>query len=336
MKLMDILYSKQKEEIKIMERKEDDSMYMLEEILENWNIAKPYKVSEVDVTKYENGKPNAWIVNEIYVLKRFVNPDYMKQGIEITKALAGEWVPVAVPVKTKAQTDYCMIDNEYFCLYPRLAGKGLRDHFEGNYLNRATYLGQIIGNLHRAFVKCGSIITFHENNLFEDVANWAIPIAKEFAEKRGVLICDELINNYKSGFEGIYKELTRQIIHRDSHGENLLFENGRFTGYVDFDLSQWNVRIFDPCYMSTGILSGCFEDADKRQHWISIFKNIIEGYDAVCILSHEEKRALIYVLYSIQFIFIAYFVENGYPQLAETNIRMLNWIYENRNRLEVL
>lgn len=319
-----------------MERKKGDSMFMLEEILENWMIAKPYSISEVDVTKYENRKPNAWIINENYVLKRFAKPDYMKRGIEITRALAGERVPVAVAVETKAQTEYCTIDNEYFCLYPRLMGKGLRDHFEGDYLNRAKYLGQIIGDLHRAFVKCESFIPSHESNLLDDVMNWAIPTAKEFAEKRGVFIYDELIKNYKSEFEDIYKDLPRQIIHRDIHGENLLFENGKLTGYIDFDLGQRNVRIFDPCYMSTGILSGCFVDADKREHWISIYNCIINGYDSVCTLSREEKRALIYVLYSIEFIFIAYFARNGYPQLADTNIKMLNWIYENRNRLEVL
>ena len=318
-----------------MERKEVDSMYMLEEILENWFITKPYNIKEINVTRYEN-RNNAWIVNEIYVLKRFANPDYMNRGIEITKALASEGIPVAVPVKTKEQSDYCLIDNEYFCLYPRLEGKGLCEHFKGHYLQRAKYLGQIIGDLHLAFVKCENIISCHENNLLEHVANWAIPTVKKFAEERGILICDALINHYKSGFKDIYKKLPRQIIHRDMHGQNLLFENERFTGYVDFDLSQRNVRIFDPCYMSTGILSGCFEDVDKREQWISIFKNIIEGYDKLCILSYEEKKAIIYVMYSIQFIFIAYFANNGYQQLAESNIKILNWIYENRNRLEVL
>ena len=319
-----------------MERKEGDSIFMLEEILENWMIAKPYSISEVDVTKYENRKPNAWIINEDYVLKRFTNPDYLKRGIEITRALAGEGIPVAVAVETKAQTNYCTIDNEYFCLYPRLTGKGLRDHFQGDYLNRAKYLGQIIGDLHRAFVKCESVIPSHESNLFNDVMNWAIPTVKEFAGKTGATMCDELIINYKSEFEDIYKELPRQIIHRDMHGENLLFENEKLTGYIDFDLGQRNARIFDPCYMSTGILSGCFEDIGKREHWISIFGSIINGYNSVCALIPEEKRALIYVLYSIEFIFIAYFSNNGYPQLADTNIKMLNWIYENKNKLEVL
>lgn len=311
-------------------------MYTLEDILDNWNIAKPFKISEIDVIKHENRKPNAWLVNEIYVLKRFTNPDYMRRSIEVTSALAHEEVPVATPIKTMAETSYYIKDNEYYCLYPKLAGKGLKEYFEGDYLTRARYLGCIIGDLHLAFIKCESAILCHEYNLFNDVINWAIPQAKEIAEKRDVQICEDLIASYKSVFGDIYKKLPRQIIHRDIHGENLLFENGKLTGYVDFDLSQRNIRIFDPCYMATGILSGCIDDIEKREQWIGLFKNIIEGYDAACTLSQEEKSALIYVLYSIEFIFIAYFAKNGYPHLAETNIRMLNWIYENRNRLEVV
>lgn len=37
-----------------MERKEGDSMFLLEEILENWMIAKPYSISDADVTRFEN------------------------------------------------------------------------------------------------------------------------------------------------------------------------------------------------------------------------------------------------------------------------------------------
>ncbi len=320
-----------------MLRREDDYMFKIEEILENWVLEKPYRILEVNVeVQYEIRQPNAWFVNDNFLLKRFKNPDWLQNGIVVLKALDGEGVPVAVPVETKGQTSFCTVDNEYFCLYPRLRGKGLIDHFEGDYLNRAEYLGQIVGNLHLAFKKCEGIIPCSENNLLSEIMNWAIPAYKEFAENRGIRINDQLINSYITEFSSLYGQLPRQIIHRDIHGENLLFENGRLSGYIDFDLSQRNVRVFDPCYLSTDILSGCFEAAEKREKWIVLFKSIINGYDSVCTLRPEEKKALVYVLLSIEFIFIAYFAGNGYPQLAEANIKMLNWIYENRSCLEVL
>lgn len=52
-----------------------------------------------------------------------------------------------------------------------------------------------------------------------------------------------------------YDRLPRQLIHRDVHFGNFLFDHGEFSGYIDFDLSQKNIRIFDICYFLTGLLS---------------------------------------------------------------------------------
>ena len=43
--------------------------------------------------------------------------------------------------------------------------------------------------------------------------------------------------------EKIYEGLPKQLIHRDVHSGNFLFENNEFSGYIDFDLSQKNIRI---------------------------------------------------------------------------------------------
>jgi serine/threonine protein kinase len=45
------------------------------------------------------------------------------------------------------------------------------------------------------------------------------------------------------------------IIHRDPNPSNIMFENGEVTGFIDFVISERNVRLFDPCYCATGILS---------------------------------------------------------------------------------
>lgn len=66
----------------------------------------------------------------------------------------------------------------------------------------------------------------------------------------------------------------------------------------------------------------------------TIYKNIINGYDQVAALTEVEKKSLIYVLYSIQMISIAYFGEqNDYQALAEDNYNGLCWIYEHREEL---
>ena len=51
-------------------------------------------------------------------------------------------------------------------------------------------------------------------------------------------------------------------------------------GFIDFELSERNVRIFDPCYAATAILSESFAegDAQKLIKWVDIYKNIIYGF----------------------------------------------------------
>lgn len=306
-----------------------------EELLLIWDTGHFNRIAEVEaVIKYEeNRTPNVWTVGDRYILKKFRAPDQLERNISISKALDHEGIPVAVPVKTISGEDYVIRDDSCYCLYPRIAGKGLTDHFSDDYLKRAEYLGRIVGDLHQAFVKCEAFLSCSENDLFEEVTSWAIPASEEFCTQSGLSLPDGLSRDYKTQFGPLHERLPRQLIHRDVHGENLLFENEKLTGYVDFDLSHRNIRIFDPCYLSTGILAGCFEDMEKREKWPDLYQAILKGYDAVCRLSREEKQAFPYVLYSIELIFIAYFTQSGYPKLAETNIRMLHWISENRSRL---
>ena len=47
-----------------------------------------------------------------------------------------------------------------------------------------------------------------------------------------------------------------------------------------------------------------------------------------------EKEAILYVIYSIQMIFIAWLLDNEtYKNLAMRNREMLIWLWENRDRI---
>lgn len=39
-------------------------------------------------------------------------------------------------------------------------------------------------------------------------------------------------------------------------------KDGRIVGFIDFELSERNIRIFDPCYASTANLSESFDEND--------------------------------------------------------------------------
>lgn len=99
-----------------------------------------------------------------------------------------------------------------------------------------------------------------------------------------------------------------------------------------FDLSERNIRIFDPCYAAAAILSESFEDGntDKLRQWIMIYKNILYGYDEVVKLTDNEWRAIPYVIIANQLISTAWFAgQEKYGELYETNRKMTEWMLQN-------
>lgn len=110
-----------------------------------------------------------------------------------------------------------------------------------------------------------------------------------------------------------------------------MFDEGHITGFIDFTISERNVRLFDPCYCATGILSESRAVEEGYEKWPDILKGIIKGYDQIAHLTEEEKQAIPYVIYSIQMIFIAWLVDHEvYKDCALQNREMLSWIWENK------
>ncbi|MDE6063841.1 MAG: phosphotransferase, partial [Lachnospiraceae bacterium] len=108
--------------------------------------------------------------------------------------------------------------------------------------------------------------------------------------------------------ESVYDSLPKQLIHRDVHSGNFLFSEGNFTGYIDFDLSQKNIRIFDICYFLTGLLAEETEEALTKSEWLANVKAVIAGYESIIKLSEKEKAAIPCVMECIEILFVAYFI----------------------------
>ena len=109
-------------------------------------------------------------------------------------------------------------------------------------------------------------------------------------------------------------------------------KNDNNWGILDFDLSERNIRIFDPCYAATAILSESFESGnmDKLRQWIEIYKNILYGYDEVVNLLDNEWKAIPYVVITNQLISTAWFAgQEKYTELYETNKKMTEWMLQN-------
>jgi Ser/Thr protein kinase RdoA (MazF antagonist) len=205
--------------------------------------------------------------------------------------------------------------------------------YEDDYEAKARYYGEIIGQLHLILQSCEKDIVCNEPNMYQDIKNWAIPEVKKIMQ-----LPDSFYKEYLDNFAALYPKLIKHVIHRDPNPSNIIMLNGNINGFIDFELSERNVRLFDPCYAATAILSESFAECDqvKMKKWFSIYQNILLGYDSVCQLSDAEKKSIPYVIYSIQMICVAYFSSMvKYEELAKTNRKMLAWLYENRELLTI-
>ncbi|MEC2553442.1 phosphotransferase, partial [Bacillus tropicus] len=124
------------------------------------------------------------------------------------------------------------------------------------------------------------------------------------------------------------------IIHRDMHLSNVIFKYNEFQGFIDFELLERNVRVFDLCYCCTSILSELYSDEELRRKWQHIISKIFEGYNKQNILMKEELQSIWYVMLSIQVIFITYFVQ--LKDLLKLNEEMFFWIFANKETIEEL
>jgi prepilin-type processing-associated H-X9-DG protein len=76
----------------------------------------------------------------------------------------------------------------------------------------------------------------------------------------------------KHGLSTINRELPIQLIHRDAHPANMLFLDGRISGWLDFELIVRGPRLFDLCYCATSILMNGMDDPDNAR-WLTLLKH---------------------------------------------------------------
>ena len=85
------------------------------------------------------------------------------------------------------------------------------------------------------------------------------------------------------------------------------------------------MRIYDPCYAATAVLSECFGKDDEK--WLEMYRNIICGYDSVAHLTDDERKAVPYVILANQLVCVAWFAgQDKYAELFKTNKRMTEWL----------
>ena len=250
-----ILFNYKKEAYKVKEK-------IQKLLFDNWNI-------DSDIYQIY---PTAWSVGSDYVIKVNKNFGNMKRNITMIKALNECNIPVAVPIPTVNDEDYVESDENYYFLSKKLEGKEIINIFEeDNYLDIVYETGKIIAKLHKAFLVCEDKVAFWDNSLLDEMKGW---ITKIFEENDYKFITKIDLEKSIAELEKGYDNLPRQLIHRDIYYGNILFDNNQFCGYIDFDFSQKNIRIFDICYFLLGLLVNKIKNKECTSKWKEMVKNL--------------------------------------------------------------
>lgn len=291
----------------------------IQKILDEWGLQDKEIKQIYDTT---------WQVGDSYVLKVYYNLDMMERNIKILQTLEEMNIPVGKIVSTNDSKPYVSKEDVFYLLSKKLPGNNIVRI--GNDRNIALQMGGIIAELHIAFKKCESADVFWNNSLLDEMNGW---VKDKFQSNNWQYISKENYENIISELETIYHELPVQLIHRDVHLGNFLFEKGKFSGYIDFDLSQRNIRIFDLCYFLLGLLSEKEKLEITEVIWFDFVKDVFAGYEKKLQLLEVEKKAVPYVMECIELLFVSWFEDQKDSACAESAYKIFEFVREQEEKI---
>lgn len=292
----------------------------IKELLREWNIeGNPIRIYHT-----------AWDINDTYVLKAYDDRAALQRNITMMKILYDIGIPVPRIMAMPDGREYLDNKGTLYLLTGKLRGK---NEVKMNNSDDCWFFqfGTILAELHRAFRKCEKHLDYLDNSLLEEMKGW---VSSSLDKYRPEYLEQTDVRDSIRELAAVYDDLPRQLIHRDVHLGNFLFDKGEFSGYIDFDLSQRNIRIFDLCYFLLGILVKEDEQPVSKEKWYGIIKHVIKGYDSATLLEDTEKKAVACVMKNIELLFAAYFLEQGNEKLAKDAVKLFYFVKENEDNIQ--
>lgn len=289
-------------------------------LLTHWNITEP--VTDYYWPGTGERADDVWIVGDAY-LKANGHISSAGKAAFLSEELFRAGIPAEMPVRT-LQGEILVKEGETgFILYrksgePFVSKKLIRD------LQAAENLGRYVGRLDKVLEDIESV-EYPVMDMYSHLKDWALPAVKQMGD-----MDESFWEWYQDKLEKYLPLLPQQLIHRDPNASNILI-NGGCRG---LELAQKNIRLFDPCYASTSVLSEIWRDTVSAECWFELLRAVLTGYDVENPLTQTEKEAVPFVVFSIQLICVAWFsgVEK-FRELYRTNLGMLKFLAENKEKL---
>jgi len=183
---------------------------------------------------------SAWDVGGSYILKRGGDLAVLEKSVRLSELLATSGVPVPEYAGKPVQSE-----GAYFVLMKKITGSHI-DPYKGKPYKKGMTLGRLVAELHAALREIPEDFACPDADYMLQLDEYIVP---EIHVPKRVL-------GYARAFGPLYEKLPRQLIHRDVHTGNMLFEDGVFTGWLDFDNAERNARLHDLCYLGATMLVG--------------------------------------------------------------------------------
>lgn len=261
---------------------------------------------------------------DAYVLKAYRDEHACRLAVALAEALHAQGIPAAraLPLPD-GETALPILDGMWMTLCRRIPGAGLRADALIRNPQEGRRIGAALAGLHKATEALADLPYVDDEPWADHLLNWALPRAKD-------VLPAAFPADYAARVEAL-RDLPAALVHRDPNPSNLIDgEDG--IGFIDFDLSRRFLRIFDPCYTATAVLSEVFEHDDLpwQTNWPVFVKALLEGYDSVIPLTKAEWDAVPTLLLGNELLCIAAFVGSSkFRDVFDVNMRMLPYITDN-------
>lgn len=298
-------------------------------VLKNWQLdALP--LSDVFYESTGERNEHAVYVGKDYVLKFSADKKKLLRHVQLSAALSQQGLLAAVPIPTTSGESIVRHGRGWYFLSSRLPGNPLhaQDFLTQDGSALAHAFGANLGRLHAAL--SGIDLAVDEAALPTESLAWSLPRVRDVLP-----LPAGLVHRMTEVLTQLSPSLPCQILHRDPNPSNVLVSSEGWS-FIDFELSQRGIRLYDVCYAATAVLSEVFRSGDAQLlcAWPAFYRALLRGYDNTAHLTAEEKEALPYMLLAEQFRCLAWFAEQPqYPDIFAANKRMTAWLLERRDDL---
>jgi Ser/Thr protein kinase RdoA (MazF antagonist) len=289
-------------------------------VLANWNLSvEALPTTSPRVTQLQTPAG-------CFYMKESTSTESVERDLDLLEYLATAALPVPRHIVTAAGRRYAVHEGKAFWLSRKLPGHHFAQFRGPAGLKQVGRLAMRLGELHRALASAPNSQRFP---VFCDSAEHLLTTLLARASPFDVDRLQRLRGKVAS-----LAALPAQLIHRDYHRGNVLFNGEAVSGYLDFDLVHQGPRLFDVCYCASGVLSESFPETGYAEYWLTVVETIFRAYGRVTGLSTQERSLAWSMLITIELIFMNGCMDRQAVDAALMNQGMLFWFADHRGEIE--